>query len=154
MELGSAHGGSRPALVGIEIPRPLRVAPVIRKRVVEAAEVRIGERTKGNIGRVSHDRTSRERIAHHGNSVGGRIVERRIDEEAVVANRELRTESRVPQVAGVHGIVRAIRRTYIGLTRQRVGIVRGKGIGGLARGHIPLWSACGNSRDANVHIAI
>ena len=39
---------------GVEVPRPLGVAPIIRKRIVETAEERIGERGEFDIRRVGY----------------------------------------------------------------------------------------------------
>jgi hypothetical protein len=36
-------------VIGVEVPLPLLVTVIIRKRVVETAEVRIGERGEGTL---------------------------------------------------------------------------------------------------------
>src|ERR1039458_4884573 len=55
-DYGPAYYGPGQPFAGIEVSRPLRVTPEIRKRVVETAEVEIGVRGEGGIRRVGHDR--------------------------------------------------------------------------------------------------
>src|ERR1019366_4353369 len=101
----------------IELSLPLLVTVIIRKRVVETAEVWIGVRSEGNIRRVSHSPVVCERGGVHRNGIGGRSIESTVDEETIVAKREIRPQRGVPQIAGVHFIVRSIRSAHVGRPR-------------------------------------
>ena len=50
----------------------------------------------------------------------GFVIAGRVDEEAIVANRKARSQSVVPQVAGIDFVVRSIRRVRVGLARQQI----------------------------------
>ena len=66
-------------VAGVEVPGPLLVTPIIRKRVVETAEERIGEWGEFDIRGVGHGGVGRERVAQHGNGRGGGSIEGAVD---------------------------------------------------------------------------
>lgn len=141
-------------VIGVEVTFPLLEAVIIREGGIEAAEVRVGIGRERDIRGRGDDGFSRERIVGERRLATGFVIAVGIDEETIGANGESRAKRVVPQIAGVHFIVRSIRGGNVSLTRKQILAVLGIGAISSA-GHEWIGSlALGQGGQGNVDIAI